>query len=216
MSSQVKLTRRTVEAIQTPPKGKAEEVWDSELRGFHVRVNASGRRTFRLFYRFSGRQKIVTIGELSNALTTEQARSRAKALLAEIISGRDPQAEAEKAALAAAEARRRAVTVNQMIDTYLERGPLLDPAKRARSWTHDRSCLDAHVRPLLGKLPAANVRPTDVEKMVADIIAGKTRRVEKIGPRAKRIVRGDALGIGGPALVLKSSGKLDLATMAQA
>ena len=180
MSSQVKLTLRTVAAIGVPPKGKLEEVWDSELRGFHVRVNATGRRTFRLFYRFGGRQRIVTIGELSDALTTEQARSRAKALLAEIIAGRDPLAEAQKAALAAAEARRRAVTVNQMIDTYLERGPLLDPVKRARSWEHDRSCLDAHVRPLLGKLHAANVRPTDVEKMVADIIAAKPGALKRL------------------------------------
>jgi integrase len=216
MSSQVKLTLRTVAAIGVPPKGKLEEVWDSELRGFHVRVNATGRRTFRLFYRFGGRQRIVTIGELSDALTTEQARSRAKALLAEIIAGRDPLAEAEKAALAAAEARRRAVTVNQMIDTYLERGPLLDPVKRARSWEHDRSCLDAHVRPLLGKLHAANVRPTDVEKMVADIIAGKTRRVEKIGPRAKRIVRGGKAAARAALVALQTvyswSEKRDLVT----
>jgi integrase len=92
--------------------------------------------------------------------------------------------------VAAAEERRRAVTVDQLIDIYLEQGPLLDPAKRARSWKHDATSLNAHVRPALGKLPAANVRRGDVEAMVAAIIAGKTGRTEKIGPRAKRIVRG--------------------------
>jgi len=190
MRAETKLTKRTVEAIATPPKGAVAELWDSELRGFHVRVSATGRRTFRLFYRFGGRQRVVTIGELSEVLTAEQARSRAKALLAEIISGRDPPAEAEKAAVAAAEERRRAVTVDQLIDIYLEQGPLLDPAKRARSWKHDATSLNAHVRPALGRLPAANVRRGDVEAMVAAIIAGKTGRTEKIGPRAKRIVRG--------------------------
>jgi integrase len=190
MRSETKLTKRTVEAITTPPKDAVAELWDSELRGFHVRVSASGRRTFRLFYRHGGRQRVATIGELSEALTADQARARAKALLAEIIGGKDPMAEAAKAALAAAEARRRAVTVNQLIDIYLARGPLIDPAKRARSWQHDRSCLDAHVRPTLGKLLAVNVRRADVEGMVAAIIAGKTARTERLGPRAKRIVRG--------------------------
>ncbi|MBL8557423.1 MAG: site-specific integrase [Hyphomonadaceae bacterium] len=190
MCTETKLTKRTVEAIPTPAKGAVAEAWDSELRGFHVRVSATGRRTFRLFYRFGGRQRVATIGELSEALTAEQARARAKALVAEIIAGRDPLAEAEKAAEAAAEERRRAVTVNQLIDVYLDQGPLLDPAKRARSWEHDRSCLDAHVRPTLGKLLAGNVRRGDVEGMVAAIARGKTARVEKLGPRAKRIVRG--------------------------
>lgn len=190
MRTETKLTKRTVEAIPTPAKGATVELWDNELRGLHVRVSATGRRTFRLFYRHGGRQRVATIGELSEALTADQARARAKALVSEIIAGRDPVAEAEKAAEAAAEARRRAVTVDQLIDTYLARGPLLDPAKRARSWEHDRSCLDAHVRPTLGKLLAVNVRRADVEGMVAAIIAGKTARVEKLGPRGKRIVRG--------------------------
>jgi integrase len=196
MRSEIKLTKRSVEAIPVPPRSepgeapKYEEAWDSELRGFHVRVSATGRRTFRLFYRFGGRQRVATIGELSEALTTEQARAQAKTLMAELIGGRDPVAEAEKAAQAAIEERRRALTVNNLIDTYLEQGPLLDPAKRARSWKHDRSCLDAHVRPTLGRLLAANVRRGEVEAMVADIMRGKTARTEKIGPRAKRIVRG--------------------------
>lgn len=190
MRAETKLTKRAVEAIPMPAKGAIAEAWDSELRGFHVRVSPTGRRTFRLFYRFGGRQRVATIGELSEALTSDQARARAKALLAEIIAGRDPLAEAEKAAKAAAEERRRAVTVNQLIDIYLEQGPLLDPAKRARSWEHDRSCLNAHVRPTLGKLLAVKVRRADVEGMVAAIIAGKTARIEKLGPRAKRVVRG--------------------------
>ncbi len=56
MRTETKLTKRTVEAIPTPAKGAVAEAWDSELRGFHVRVSASGRRTFRLFYRHGGRQ----------------------------------------------------------------------------------------------------------------------------------------------------------------
>jgi integrase len=190
MRTETKLTKRTVEAIPTPAKGAVAELWDSELRGFHIRVSSTGRRTFRLFYRHGGRQRVATIGELSEALTADKARARAKALVAEVIAGRDPLADAERAARAAAEERRRAITVDDLISTYLVDGPLLDPAKRARSWEHDRSCLDAHVRPTLGKLLAVNVRRGDVERMVAATIAGKTARVEKIGPRAKRIVRG--------------------------
>ncbi|MFZ4122939.1 MAG: tyrosine-type recombinase/integrase [Caulobacterales bacterium] len=189
MPETARLTKRVVEAVPTPPKGSQIELWDIDLGGLHVRVMPGGRRVYRFKYRAGGRQVIVTIGE-HGTITAEQARERARALAGAVADGRDPITERKAAAEAAAEARRRAVTVNQLIDTYLEQGPLLDPAKRARSWEHDRSCLDAHVRVTLGKLLAASVRRGDVEGMVAAIVGGKTARVEKIGPRAKRVVRG--------------------------
>lgn len=192
MRQKLKLTKRAVEAIPIPPAGEFAEAWDNELRGFHVRVSSTGRRVFRLFYRHGGRQRVATIGEFSEALTADQARTRAKELMAVLVGGRDPIAEEEAAARADEEERRRQVTVAELIERYLTDGPALNPNKRARSWEHDAGMLRNHVKPLIGKLQAHAVRRTDVERMQADVIAGKTARVEKIEdrPRAKRVIRG--------------------------
>ena len=198
MGSEIKLTKRSVEAVPVPSAGQNSEAWDSELRGFHVRVSASGNRTFRLFYRFGGRQRVATIGKLSGALTVEQARSRAKALLGEIIAGRDPIDEAEKASVAAAEERRRALTVSELINVYLTEAPPLNPTKRQSSWEYDRHILRNHVEPILGKLQVGAVRRVDVERMVAAVRAGNTAR-EAPSPKKRGRIRvrgGEAAGRG--------------------
>jgi integrase len=192
MRKKAKLSKRAVEALPTPSAGEIVEAWDTDLRGFHVRVSPSGRRVFRLFYRHHGRQRVATIGEFSEALTAEQARARAKELMAVLIGGRDPLAEEEEAARAAEEERRRQITVADLIERYLTDGPKLNPNKRARSWQHDAGMLRNHVEPLIGRLPIHSVRRADVEQMQADIILGKTARSERIDgrPKARRIVRG--------------------------
>jgi integrase len=185
-----RLSKRVVDAIDVPAKGAPPiEVWDDAIAGFHIRVPSSGRAVYRFWYRAGAVQRVVTLGP-HGTVTAESARERAKALSGAVAEGRDPVAEREAGERAAEEARRRAITVSALIDSYLEEGPALNPAKRARSWEHDRSTLNAHVRPLLGKLMAHNVRRGDVEKMIAGVIAGKTKRTEKLGPRAKRVVRG--------------------------
>lgn len=198
MGREIKLTKRTVEAIPVPETGQFTETWDSELRGFYVRVSSSGNRTFRLFYRFLGRQRVATIGRLSGALTVEQARTRAKSLLAEIIAGRDPIEEAAKAAVAAAEERRRAQTVSELINVYLTEAPPLNPTKRQSSWDYDRHILRNHVEPILGALQVGDVRRVDVERMVAAVRAGKTAR-DAPSPKKRgriRVIGGEAAGRG--------------------
>jgi integrase len=186
----VRLTKRVVEAIKPPPADALPaELWDAEIKGFHVRVPASGRAVYRFFYRAAGAQKVITLGA-HGVLTCEQARERALSLAGAVAAGRDPVAEQKAAQAEQEEAARRAMTVGELIDLYLSEGPRLNPAKRARSWQHDRSCLEAHVRPLLGMVQIGNVRRGDVQAMVAKIIAGKTARREKLGLRAVRIVKG--------------------------
>jgi integrase len=185
-----KITKRVVDSISPPPTGEAPvEVWDADLKGLHVRVPASGRAVYRLWYRVNGQQKVATLGA-HGAVTPEQARERAKTLLGAVAEGRDPVAEQKAAAEAARELARRAITVGELIDRYLSEGPALNPAKRARSWAHDRTCLESHVRPLIGNVLLGNVRRGDVEGMMTGVLQGKTARRKKLGPRAVQNVKG--------------------------
>lgn len=185
-----KITKRLVDSLSPPPSGEAPvEVWDADLKGLHVRVPASGRAVYRLWYRVNGQQKVATLGA-HGVVTAEQARERAKTLLGAVAEGRDPVAEQKAAAEAAREHARRAITVDQLIDRYLSEGPALNPSKRPRSWAHDRSCLNSHVRPVMGRLLLGNVRRADVEGMMAAVLQGKTARRKKLGPRAVLNVKG--------------------------
>ena len=71
-----KITKRFVEAIK--PDKRDLFVWDTEVRGFGVRVKPSGVRSYLVQYRNRyGRSRRLTIGQ-HGRLTAEQARRQAK------------------------------------------------------------------------------------------------------------------------------------------
>ena len=71
------------------PKEKPFEVWDSNLKGFIVRVQPSGIKTFIVEY---ARHKRITIGQIS-AISASDARKEAAKRIADYIQGNDPQEE---------------------------------------------------------------------------------------------------------------------------
>ncbi|MEP3052648.1 Arm DNA-binding domain-containing protein [Ascidiaceihabitans sp.] len=56
----MKLTKRSVESLSI--RAKDYFVWDSEIAGFGVRVFVSGRKSYLVQYRASGRSRRKTIG----------------------------------------------------------------------------------------------------------------------------------------------------------
>lgn len=89
-----KLTKRTVD--QLPASYHAISVWDSELKGFGLRISPTGRKVYVVKCRVKGRQKFITIGP-HGPITPEQARIRAFELLSEAKIGGDPMREADEA-----------------------------------------------------------------------------------------------------------------------
>jgi integrase len=70
------------------------DVWDTELPGFHIRPGKRGL-TFRLYYRTkTGIRRMLTLGTYGK-LTAAQARKLAKEALATVTQGGDPRAELE-------------------------------------------------------------------------------------------------------------------------
>ena len=73
--------------------------------------------------------------------------------------------------------------------------------KRASSWKIDAMNLNRHVRPLLGHLPAAALKKSDIAQMLRDIIDGRTAGNFHTGWRGLARVRG---GRGSAERVLTS------------
>lgn len=176
--------KRVVDAVATPPKGEEIWLWDTELKGFFLRVYSTGRKVYAVKCRAAGRQRIHTIGVHGSPWTPEEARGEAKEALRRASKGEDPNAE-KKAA-------KEALTVEELIDRYLDEGPATKPAKRASTWAIDASNLNRHIRPLLGRKIANDVTKADASRAIRDIEDGKTAKDEKTKARGRARVTGGA------------------------
>lgn len=175
-----RLTKRAVDAATPPATGEAR-VWDKDLAGFCLRVYASGRKVYALKYRVQGRQGWLTIGEHGSPWTPDQARTAAEEAAYKAARGIDPTATKKL---------KDDLTVSKLIDLYLEEGPRTKPDKRAASWVPDRSNLERHVRPLIGKRLVSGLAKTDITRMVAAITNGETATDQKTKKRGRALVTG--------------------------
>jgi integrase len=177
----MKITKRAVDAVPTPPGGEAR-LWDTDLRGFVLRVYPTGRKVYAVKCRIGRRQHIHTIGEHGSPWTPDEARKAAAEALRLARGGQDPSAAKKSAKVA--------LTVADLIDRYLADGPATKPAKRESTWVIDASNLNRHIRPLLGRKIANAVSKVDAARSIRDIANGKTAKDERTGPRGRARVTG--------------------------
>jgi hypothetical protein len=79
-----KLTKRVIDALAPEPSGRDITYFDSELRGFGVRVKASGAKSYLLKYRNKfGQQRKLTIARVGE-LTPDEARAEAVKLRGQV------------------------------------------------------------------------------------------------------------------------------------
>ncbi|MEH6759339.1 MAG: tyrosine-type recombinase/integrase [Parasphingorhabdus sp.] len=183
-----KLTKRFVEAVE--PQSNSQVIWEEELPGFGLRIYPSGKRSYIIQYRSRSRSRRYTIG-LHGVWTPDTARREAKALLGQVAHGKDP---AEKR-----EEERKALTIRQLCEQYIadmEAGLVLGKGGRPKKQTTvdtDVGRIRRHIIPLLGTRRVRDITKPDMNNLMKDIIAGKTRvtvRTNKL--RGKAIVRGGA------------------------
>jgi integrase len=177
-----KLTKRVVDTT-VAADNRDIFVWDSEVKGFGLKVTPSGAKIYVLQYRTSeGRSRRYTIGKHGSPWTCEEARGKAIELLRQLAAGIDPL---EAKAMAKA-----ITTVEELVELYLTEGPAEKPNKKQSSWDTDASNLRRHVIPLLGRKSIKSLTPSDISKFQADVTAGKTATNVKTGWRGRAVVRG--------------------------
>ncbi len=173
-----RITKRLVDGLSA-----GDTVWDAELTGFGVRRQRRNA-SFVLKYTIRGRQRFYTIGR-HGLITVDEARTEARRLLGLAASGVDP------AAIRGSQAPQAGtLTVADLCSTYLTEGPAFKPNKRPSSWYSDQSNINRHIKPLLGPIDAEALCETDVVNFVAAITQGATHCDEKVGFRARAIVKG--------------------------
>jgi len=184
-----KITKRVVDAAEVREKDYV--IWDDELPGFGLRVFTSGKRSYVIQYRAGGRSRRYTIG-LHGVWTPETARQEAKIQFGRVAQGDNPAEERQL--------DHKAITVKELCTLYiadLEAGLILGKGgrpKKATTVTTDIGRIHRHIIPLIGTRRVKDLTKADINKILKDIMAGKTRcsvKTKKL--RGRAIVRG---GVG--------------------
>jgi hypothetical protein len=85
----MKLTIRSAAQLALP-SGKRDAIfWDSEVRGFGLRLREGGDRSWVYRYRFGNTQRSIKLGN-ANSVPLVVARKNASLLEAEVRLGKDP------------------------------------------------------------------------------------------------------------------------------
>lgn len=183
-----KVTKRVVDTAEVREKDYV--IWDDELPGFGLRVFASGKRSYVIQYRTGGRSRRYTIG-LHGVWTPETARQEAKVQFGRVAQGANPAEERQL--------DHKAVTVKELCTRYLDdlkAGLILGKGGRPKKPTTivtDTGRIERHIIPLIGARRVKDLTKADINKVLKDIMAGKTRvsvKTKKL--RGKAIVRGGA------------------------
>jgi hypothetical protein len=194
----VKITKRIVEAAEAREKDYL--IWDDELPGFGVRVFSSGKRSYVIQYRTRGGSRRYTIG-LHGAWALETARREAKVQLGRVAGGDDPVEDRQL--------DHKAITVRELCTRYLadlQAGLILGKGgrpKKASMITTDTGRIERHIIPLLGTRRVKDLTKTGINKVLKDIMAGKTR----VSVKTKKL-RGKAIVRGGAATATRTVGLL--------
>ena len=154
-------------------------IWDTEIRGLGVRCGKLGAVfIFKAREPVRGKQVLMTIGpHRRGEYGIDDARKVATKWSLLIRDGRDPRADKAEPG--------EAMNVSELCDAYVKALPtlLLNRAGRPKkdsTVATDKSRIEAHIKPLLGKKLVPDVTLADVETFMQRVADGATAK-----PRGK-------------------------------
>ena len=185
-----KINKRVVDGLRPSEDGRESFIWDSELRGFGVRMKATGRASYLIQYRTpEGQTRRLTLGKVGT-LTPDEARTVARQRLVDVAGGSDPSKERHMA--------RTAMTVSELCDEYMKAAQAglvmtrFRQPKRSSTIKVDVGRIARHIKPLLGHYVAQKLTRHIVQRMADDVTRGKTSGKFRTKPRGKAVVTGGA------------------------
>ena len=150
----VALSASFVRSVSCPPGRKKVDYFDLAQRGFMLEVRCSGGKTYYQRYTDEhGRERQYKIGP-ADVLALDQARRKARQIVAEALLGADPQ-----------QKRREMRAVPQLKDFVQERYlPFVRTYKN--SWQTDETVLRIHILPKLGALALDEVKTDAISELI--------------------------------------------------
>src|SRR5215813_11138093 len=153
-----KITKRAVDALRPASDGSETVIWDTEVKGFGVRAQRGGSKSYIVHYRAgTGRGaplRKLTIGKHGAPWTPETARKEARRLLGLVEGGTDPAA--------AKIARKEAPTVADLVERFFSEHA--QAKRKASTALMYRGLLNRIILPAFGKRKVVDITRADVAK----------------------------------------------------
>ena len=162
------LDEKAIKALPAPAAGN-RITYDTEVKGFGLRVTSAGAKAFVLNYRVGKTERRITIGSYPD-WSAKAARDHAKGLKRRIDVGEDPMGERHN--------DRAAPTIDKLADRFVEEHLV---KRRPATQTDYKSILALYIRPQLGKTRVADLRHSEIERLHALV-------AKKAPYRANRVV----------------------------
>lgn len=155
----MKLTDRQIKGLK--PNKERYEVWETNGKGFGVRVSPAGRKSFIFMYRFQGNPRRMTLGVYPEKSLADAHADHAKARQL-LDKGQDPgTVEQDKK-----EESQRSPSVRRLVEEYIEKYAKV----RKRSWKEDERILNKDVIPRWGKKKAQDITRRDIILLLDEIV----------------------------------------------
>jgi integrase len=175
-----KLTKAIVTNEPLATDGRQFIIWDTEIKGFGLRVSRTTKSYF-YFGRVAGKSKNITIGRASD-LSTLDARDKARALAVEMRGGGDPNERKARDAV-------MDITLRESLDDYLSTHTKL----KERTRKEYAYILNAKLADWMDK-PINTITPMMVKKRYQQITE-QAKTQGDLAFRVARIVINNALGL---------------------
>ena len=160
----VKLTKTSVAKVQ-PVAGKQLLLWDTELRGFGLRVSAGGAKSYIMQRRVGNVSRRITLGRADD-IGAEAARRKALAAASQFAEGVDPVKEK-------ARQKARGVTLREAFADYMQapkkKGGGRGAPKKARTLADIESVQRKFADWL--EMPVAEITGSMVKQRHAELVA---------------------------------------------
>ncbi|WP_206991590.1 site-specific integrase [Hyphomonas sp. KY3] len=147
-----KLTKKTIDAARA--ESKEHFLWDSELRGFGLRISPKGKKTFIVQYRKGGRTCRMSLGPYGT-LTPDEGRRLAKHTLGNVAMGDDPALERR--------IERKAPNMAALCDRYVQ-DHVMVRCRPSTQYEHKRVC-EFYIKPRLGTFKVQDVSRADIAEL---------------------------------------------------
>jgi integrase len=155
----IKIIKRVVDGA-VAEAGRESWLWDSELKGFGLRLHPNGAKTYVLEYRpgpggRATQKRRFTIGRHGSPWTPDTARAEARRLSAAVEAGADPMTEKS--------ADRAAPTVSALAERFLTEHAFAKrkPATAAQY----RRLFEKYILPEIGRMKMADVARRDIMRL---------------------------------------------------
>jgi len=158
-----KLTNTVVEGA--PAKAKRYVLWDSDVRGFGLRVEPTGRKSFIVRYRSGGggrsapRLQMRIEGQPGKVLSADNARKLARRILNEVAHGKNPAGERAD--------KRKERTLGDVLDEYLAKhvARKYKPSTAAEA----RRQVEKVIKPALGRVKIGDLTRSKIKQWHQDL-----------------------------------------------